>query len=102
MAFERSPPVRTATLTASFDFNSVRRLAGKEEGFDQLAFATNSHAGKCLEPFSIGNFGLLCEPIRQLPELIGGNIPGFDAFQQMRIQWSRKIAASDAGHGYSP
>jgi len=70
-----------------------------QKGFDEFAFAANGQAGKFLESFSLRHFGLRCDPIGEQTELPGGNVSGFDALQQMRIQRSRKIAAPDARHG---
>jgi hypothetical protein len=74
-------------------------LSGLQKGFDKFALPTNGHAGKFLEAFFIRLFGPGVEPSGQQAELIGGNVPGLDAVEQMCKRRARKIAALDAGHG---
>ena len=84
------------------DLAPSRRLAGKQERLDELAFATNDHAGKRLEPFPFRHFGFGMEPVCQKTKLIGGNLPADDAVEQMIKQAGRKVVAANSRPGYSP
>ena len=40
----------------------VRRLTGKQEGFDELAFAAHDETGKFLEPLAVRNLRFGIQP----------------------------------------
>ena len=84
------------------DLAPSRHLTGKQERLDELAFATNDHAGKRLEPFPFRHFGFGMEPVCQKAKLVGGDVPADDPVEQMIKQAGRKVVAANSRHGYSP
>jgi hypothetical protein len=74
-------------------------LSGLQKRFDEFAFAAHHHSGKSSEPFSFRHFRPGVQLFRQQTELVRGNVPAFDSFQQMLEQGVRQIAALNVGHG---
>jgi hypothetical protein len=58
-------------------------LPRPKEGLHKFPFPTYRHAGKSLEPPSIGNFGLGVKPSGQQTELIGADLALLNAIEQM-------------------
>ena len=65
------------------DFAPVRRLTGKQEGFDELAFAAYDEAGKFPEPLAFRNVRLGVQPARQQDDLLRRDVSLTHSRQKM-------------------
>jgi hypothetical protein len=96
----RDLPVHPASF--ALDFFTLGKLAGLQEGFDQITFTTDGHAGEFFEPTTAGNFRFQPKPIGQQFQLTGGNFSVVDPIQQVVEQPGRKVVAANLRHDYPP
>jgi len=77
---------------------ALRRLARKQERFDQPTFAANRPAGESLEPQTLGHLRSAVKPLRELFQLRRRNLPAPDAVEQVLKKGGRNVLASDSRH----
>jgi hypothetical protein len=62
---------------------SVRRLAGLQKGFDELALTADDAVGESLEPLACWNIRFSVEPVLKHDDLFVGNVPLTHSRQKM-------------------
>jgi hypothetical protein len=74
------------------------KLSRLQKGFDEFTFAADGHAGKSLEPLARRGLGSGVQPVGQQLEMVRGNMPVSDSFQEMLVEGTGKLAALDLRH----
>ena len=77
------------------DLSSIRRLAWKQERFDEFTFTAHGETRKLPEPFAFGNVWLGVQPARQQNDLFGRKVPLTHPRQKMNEQGLRQFEAAD-------
>jgi hypothetical protein len=74
------------------------RLISRQEGLDQLAFATNRHFPKSFEPHPNRHFRLRTQPVRKQDQLFNTDLPFLYTINKVRPQASRQVVTTHAWH----
>ena len=77
----------------------MRNLAGKEEGFDELAFAADSQVWETLEPLAVGNIGCGLQPVVKPLQLFAGDRTILNPFEKMRQEGRGRFRRRTLGIG---
>jgi hypothetical protein len=76
----------------------MRHLTRDQEGFYEIAFATDNQSWKALKPTAFGNFRFRGAPIRKKSDLIDSNLTLLHPFKQVRHQSARDVLPTDSRH----
>ena len=71
------------------NFLAVRHLTRGQKGFHQFTFTADRHSWEAMKPPLLRNLGPCVQPVRQSPQLAGGNLPLLDPVQQVLQQGGR-------------